>query len=198
MFTGIVETMGKIVSIETQGTNVDFTVKSDISASLKVDQSILHNGVCLTVTKQWDNKHRVTAIDETLSKSNLGQLQVGHSVNLEKCMSMNSLLDGHIVQGHVDEMAKCIRIEDQEGSRIFHFNISKENEGLIVNRGSICLNGISLTIADIAENTFYVAIIPYTLEHTNFGQLQVGQYVNVEYDILGKYIRRHLVLEKQP
>lgn len=197
MFTGIVETMGKIVSIETRDTNVHFTVESEISASLKVDQSILHNGVCLTVTEQWDNKHKVTAINETLSKSNLAQLQIGHAVNLEKCMSMNSLLDGHIVQGHVDEMAKCIQIDEQEGSRLFHFNVSKENEGLIVERGSICLNGISLTIAELTERTFYVAIIPYTLEHTNFGQLKVGDYINVEYDILGKYIRRHLQLTPQ-
>lgn len=197
MFTGIVETMGKIVSIETRDTNVHFTVESEISASLKVDQSILHNGVCLTVTEQWDNKHKVTAINETLSKSNLAQLQIGHAVNLEKCMSMNSLLDGHIVQGHVDEMAKCIQIDEQEGSRLFHFNVSKENEGLIVERGSICLNGISLTIAELTDRTFYVAIIPYTLEHTNFGQLKVGDYINVEYDILGKYIRRHLQLTPQ-
>ncbi|MEQ9467174.1 MAG: riboflavin synthase [Ekhidna sp.] len=192
MFTGIVETVGKVVEINHQGTNVDFVITSDISDELKIDQSVSHNGVCLTVTKVEAGKHWVTAIDETMKKSNLGQFEVGAQVNLERCMKADGRFDGHIVQGHVDTTAKVISIEDQNGSWVFTFELKEE--GLVVEKGSICINGTSLTCFNVDKKSFSVAIIPYTFEHTNFNQLSVGNLVNIEFDIIGKYI--HLIVNK--
>ncbi len=186
MFTGIVETVGKVVELKKDGSNIDFGIESTISQELQVDQSISHNGVCLTVTKLDGSCHWVTAIDETLRKSNLGRLEVGGLVNLERCMKADARLDGHIVQGHVDTTASVDEIVEQDGSWVFRFVLEKE--GLVVEKGSICVNGASLTCFDINENLFSVAIIPYTFEHTNFNQLKPNGIVNIEFDIIGKYI----------
>lgn len=193
MFTGIVETVGKVIEINQHGTNVDFVISSDISDELKIDQSVSHNGVCLTVTKVEAGKHWVTAIDETMKKSSLGQFDVGTQVNLERCMKADGRFDGHIVQGHVDTTAKVISIKDQNGSWVFTFELKEE--GLVVEKGSICINGTSLTCFNVEKKTFSVAIIPYTFEHTNFNQLSVGNLVNIEFDIIGKYI--HLIVNKK-
>ncbi len=196
MFTGITEAMGTIRDISRQGTNKTFNVESPISDQLKVDQSVMHNGVCLTVTAVEGNRHTVTAIDETLKKTNLGTLAPGDLVNLERSMQMGGLLDGHIVQGHCDETVKCTAIEEKEGSRLYYFTLSPEHAGLVVPRGSIAINGVSLTVAGITQATFYVAIIPYTYEHTNFKHLREGALVNIEYDILGKYLMRQIEVYK--
>lgn len=188
MFTGIVETVGEVLQIKQSGTNLDLQIKSDISSELKIDQSISHNGVCLTVTAQTADTHWVTAIDETIRCSNFGKLKVGDSVNLERCMKADARFDGHIVQGHVDTVAKVIKVEAQDGSWVFGFDLSAP--GLLVEKGSICINGASLTCFSIGEQNFEVAIIPYTFENTNFGTLQVGDEVNIEFDILGKYIQK--------
>ncbi len=192
MFTGITETTGVIKNIVFEGTNKTFLVQSSISPLLKVDQSVMHNGVCLTVTDIDKDTHRVTAIQETLEKTNLGTLEPGHIVNLERSMNMKGLLDGHIVQGHCDRTVQCMDIKDKSGSRLFYFELPEADAGLVVPRGSIALNGVSLTVAGIEQNKFYVAIIPYTYEFTNFHTLQIGSKVNIEYDILGKYILRQL------
>ncbi|MEP0986465.1 riboflavin synthase [Ekhidna sp.] len=186
MFTGIVETVGKVEEIYPVGTNVDFVISSLISDELKIDQSVSHNGVCLTVTKVADGKHRVTAIDETMNKSNLSQWQVGSKVNLERCMKADGRFDGHIVQGHVDSTAKVVDFKDENGSWLFTFEL--QEEGLVVEKGSVCINGTSLTCFNVGKKIFSVAIIPYTFEHTNFNQLVVGSTVNIEFDIIGKYI----------
>lgn len=190
MFTGIIETMGEIVDVQYEGSNARFTVKSQISKELKIDQSLSHNGVCLTVEQVNGDTHRVTAIEETLQKSNLGDWKTGMLVNLERCMVMNGRLDGHIVQGHVDEKATCIGVEEKNGSWVFRFRLPKKDTGLIVEKGSISLNGISLTIFDVSDQEFSVAIIPYTFEHTNMQKLQKGDSVNIEFDLIGKYIQR--------
>lgn len=190
MFTGIIETKGEIVDVEYKGNNASFIVKSQISKELKVDQSLSHNGVCLTVEKIIGDSHQVTAIDETLQKSNLGDWKAGTIVNLERCMVMNGRLDGHIVQGHVDEKATCISVEEKQGSWVFRFRLPKKDEGLMVEKGSISVNGISLTIFEVSEQEFSVAIIPYTFEHTNMSGLQKGDRVNIEFDLIGKYILR--------
>ena len=187
MFTGIVETVGKVEEIFSEGTNVHFAITSDISPELHIDQSVSHNGVCLTVTKIEDGKHWVTAIDETLQKSSLGELEVASQINLERCMKADGRFDGHIVQGHVDTTAKVKEIKDEDGSWLFTFEL--QEPGLVVEKGSICINGTSLTCFDVKENFFSVAIIPYTFEHTNFNQLVVGSTVNIEFDIIGKYIQ---------
>lgn len=192
MFTGIVETVGKVEEITTQGSNRDFVISSDISDLLKVDQSISHNGVCLTVTRVEGGNHWVTAIDETLQKSGIGGLEVGDQVNLERCMKADGRFDGHIVQGHVDTTAKVTEILDENGSWCFTFELAKE--GLVVEKGSICINGASLTCFNVDKKIFSVAIIPYTFEHTNFNQLAVGSLVNIEFDIIGKYI--HQIVNK--
>ncbi|WP_421762945.1 riboflavin synthase [Ekhidna sp.] len=186
MFTGIVETVGKVEEIYPVGTNVDFVISSLISDELKIDQSVSHNGVCLTVTKVADGKHWVTAIDETMNKSNLSQWQVGSKVNLERCMKADGRFDGHIVQGHVDSTAKVVDFKDENGSWLFTFEL--QEEGLVVEKGSVCINGTSLTCFNVGKKIFSVAIIPYTFEHTNFNQLVVGSTVNIEFDIIGKYI----------
>ena len=186
MFTGIVETVGKVEEMDKQGSNIDFAITSDISNELKVDQSVSHNGVCLTVTKVAEGKHWVTAIDETLKKSNLGDVINGSRINLERCMKADGRFDGHIVQGHVDTTASVTSIKDEDGSWLFSFELHEE--GLVVEKGSICINGTSLTCFDVDKKIFSVAIIPYTFEHTNFNQLEVGDVVNIEFDIIGKYI----------
>lgn len=190
MFTGIIEDLGEIIKIEKDQHNIHFTIQSIISKELKIDQSVAHNGVCLTVVQCNNNDHKVTAIDETLNKTNLGSWKVGTKVNLERCMQMNGRLDGHIVQGHVDTTAECIDIKDEAGSWRFRFKHAKGKNFLTVEKGSICVNGISLTVVDSSDDAFSVAIIPYTYEHTNMHQLKIGDTVNLEFDIVGKYIAK--------
>lgn len=188
MFTGIIETLGKVEELHSEGTNLHILVSSEITQELKIDQSVAHNGVCLTVTELTDNGHWVTAIKETLVRSSLGTLKAGDSVNLERCMIANGRFDGHIVQGHVDGTALIASIEDQDGSWLFTF--SGVDTGLIVEKGSICINGISLTCFNVTDEGFSVAIIPYTIEHTDLGLKNPGDIVNLEYDIVGKYVAR--------
>lgn len=171
-----------------EGSNLHFCIESPISNELKVDQSVAHNGVCLTVTKVADGNHWVTAVDETLKKSNLGKLDVNKGVNLERCMKVDGRFDGHIVQGHVDTVAEVKKIEDQEGSWLFDFAL--KDKGLVVEKGSVCINGTSLTCFNVNDLNFSVAIIPYTFENTNFHQLAQGDFVNIEFDIIGKYIHQ--------
>jgi riboflavin synthase len=190
MFTGIIERIGEVVALAQRGSNTEFQIRSGISAELKVDQSISHDGVCLTVTKVEGDTHFVTAIDETLRKSNLGGLNVGKHVNLERCMVNNGRFDGHIVQGHVDQTALVKSIADQNGSWIFTFEYDVALGNVTVEKGSIAVNGVSLTCFESQVSSFKVAIIPYTFEHTNFHELRVGQTVNLEFDIIGKYVKR--------
>lgn len=192
MFTGIIEALGIIKTIQTEGSNKHFEVESTISDQLKVDQSVAHNGVCLTVTKVEGNKHWVTAIDETLQKTNIGDLKPGTRVNLERCMLNNGRFDGHIVQGHVDQVAICKSIKEEEGSWVFGFEYDASLGNITVEKGSITINGISLTCFNSRENAFSVAIIPYTYEHTNMKDVKVGSVVNLEFDIIGKYVQRLL------
>jgi len=190
MFTGIIETLGEIENILTEGSNVHFKVKSSICSELKIDQSVAHNGVCLTVVALDENSHTVTAIEETLNKSSLGDLKVGNKVNLERCMQMNGRLDGHIVQGHVDQTATCILVNELDGSWEYRFSYDAALGNVTVEKGSICVNGISLTVVNSAQNEFSVFIIPYTFEHTNLHEVKVGDTVNLEFDIIGKYVAR--------
>lgn len=215
MFTGIVEAVAQVIDIHSEGTNLTFTFESAIANELKIDQSVSHNGVCLTVvslsestvhgqqptvTKSPNSKlrtqnselYKVTAIDETLKKTNLGKLKIGDKVNLERCMPANGRFDGHIVQGHVDQTGICTAIEDQNGSWLISFEYDTTNNNITVEKGSICVNGVSLTVVNSKDNGFSVAIIPYTWEHTNFHQLKVGSIVNLEFDILGKYMQKIL------
>jgi riboflavin synthase len=190
MFTGIIETTGRIGDIISNGTNKTFWVTSPFSQELKTDQSVCHNGVCLTVEEVQRNRHRVTAIAETLQKSNLGQWQTDDLVNIERCLPMNGRLDGHIVQGHVDATGTCIERTALDGSWEFRFRFPDQFAALVIEKGSISLNGISLTIFNITRNEFSVAIIPYTFEHTNMQQVNAGTIVNLEFDVVGKYIAR--------
>ena len=192
MFTGIIESLGKVHSIETLGSNKTFWIEAPISPELKVDQSISHNGVCLTVEEIIENRHRVTAIEETLEKSSLDAWQPGHLVNLERCMALNGRLDGHIVQGHVDTTAVCLNRQDQNGSWEFRFEFPKKFSHLVIEKGSISLNGISLTIFNVKKSKFDVAIIPYTFEHTNMQSIVPGSIVKLELDMIGKYVYRNL------
>jgi riboflavin synthase len=192
MFTGIIESVGTLSRIVEEGTNKHFLFESEISAELKVDQSVSHNGVCLTVTKVNGKQHWVTAIDETLQKSNLDMLQIGDIVNLERCMLANGRFDGHIVQGHVDQVGVCKSVQEVGGSWLFDFEYDSNLGNVTVEKGSISINGVSLTCFNSAKNSFRVAIIPYTFEHTSFHQLKTGHPVNLEFDILGKYIKRLL------
>lgn len=196
MFTGIIETMGIVEEIKLNGSNKEFIISSAISNELKVDQSLAHNGVCLTVTAIENGKHCVTAIDETLLRSNLEALKIGDSINLERAMSGLSRFDGHLVQGHVDTVGVVRSILDKDGSWIFTFNFPEENKHLLVDKGSVCINGVSLTVINPTSNTFQVAIIPYTFENTSFKMLKEGDSVNLEFDILGKYIARYAVAYK--
>ena len=191
MFTGIIETNGIVKNIVEEQGNKRFSIESEITNQLKIDQSVAHNGICLTVVSVKNNTHEVVAVNETLSKTNLNDLKVGDKVNLERCMFMNGRLDGHIVQGHVDGLATCIKAEDQNGSWLFTFKIAENlNHRLIVEKGSICVNGVSLTAFNLQENNFSVAIIPYTFENTTFSELHVNDKVNIEFDIIGKYVER--------
>ena len=193
MFTGIIESVAKVVAIQAEGTNLTFTFESVISHELKIDQSVSHNGVCLTVVQLAENNsYKVTAIDETLKKTNIGKLKVGDKVNLERCMPANGRFDGHIVQGHVDQTGVCTAIKDQNGSWLISFEYDITNNNITVEKGSICVNGVSLTVVNSKDNGFSVAIIPYTWELTNFHQLRVGSIINLEFDILGKYMQRIL------
>ena len=196
MFTGIVETQGIIKKIIEQGTNKTFWIKSPISSKLKVDQSVAHDGACLTVECVKGNRHRVTAISETLSKTTLGYWQEDSIINLERCLKINGRLDGHFVQGHVDATAICTDIKEKDGSWEFSFQFLPEFASLIIEKGSIAINGISLTAFNVNETTFDVAIIPYTFKHTNMKMVIPGQKVNIEFDMLGKYINRKLSLSK--
>ncbi len=196
MFTGIIESLGKVKQLEKEGSNLLITMESEISDQLKIDQSLAHNGVCLTVIQQIGQTHTVAAIQETLDRSNLGDLKVSDFVNLERAMQMNARLDGHMVQGHVDSTARCIDVQTLEGSWYFQFHYPKEQAHLLVDKGSIAVNGVSLTLVEPTPDTFKVAIIPYTYEHTNFNQIKVGDTVNLEFDIIGKYIARSIAIQK--
>ncbi len=190
MFTGIIEALGKITQLRSEQGNLHITVASNISNELKIDQSVAHNGVCLTVVALEDGEHTVTAIEETLNKTSLGQLQEGDLLNLERCMQMNARLDGHIVQGHVDQTAVCTRFTELEGSWEYTFEYDAGTGNVTVEKGSICINGISLTVVNSGANHFSVAIIPYTYEHTNLQSVREGSVVNLEFDIIGKYVAR--------
>jgi len=189
MFTGIIEETGILREIKNEGTNVRLTLHCSFVNELKVDQSVSHNGVCLTVVKIADGKYDVVAIDETLKRTNLGLLKPGDEINLERCTKVGDRLDGHIVQGHVDSVATVKSIEDKDGSWIFFFEYTS-NGNVTVQKGSICVNGVSLTVVDSDTNSFSVAIIPYTFEHTNFKNLKKGSIVNLEFDIVGKYVAK--------
>jgi riboflavin synthase len=192
MFTGIIESLGKITAIEKEGENYHFTIESDISKELKIDQSVAHNGVCLTVVEKTKKNHTVTAIYETVQKTNMGFLKVGSLLNLERCLKIGGRLDGHMVQGHVDDTVECVKIVNENGSWRYYFEGTNINPKLLVNKGSVCINGVSLTIANTKDKTFEVAIIPYTYENTNFKALKANDLINIEYDILGKYILKNI------
>lgn len=196
MFTGIIENLGTISNIEKQGTNRVFTISSPIATELKVDQSVAHNGVCLTVvdvSKEW---HKVVAVEETLKKSNLGSVSIGDKINLERCMLNNGRFDGHIVQGHVDQVGLVTNVAELEGSWLYDFEYDPTQGNITVEKGSVTVNGVSLTCFNSEENSFRVTIIPYTYHHTNFHQLKKGDYVNLEFDIIGKYVQRLLSARK--
>jgi riboflavin synthase len=192
MFTGIIESLATIANITKEGSNVHFDLTSSITEELKIDQSVSHNGVCLTVVKIEEDRYRVTAIDETLKKTNLGDLKVGDKINVERCMAANGRFDGHIVQGHIDQTGVCTNVQEQDGSWLFDFEYDPSKGNLTVEKGSVCINGVSLTCFNSGDNTFRVAIIPYTYEHTNFHQIKKGTLVNLEFDIIGKYIQKIL------
>ncbi len=196
MFTGIIETLATVIAIENEGSNVHFTFTSSITHELKIDQSVAHNGVCLTVVAINGNAYKVTAIDETMKRTNLGQLQVNDVVNLERCMPANGRFDGHIVQGHVDTTAICKTVNDLNGSWEFVFEYEANPQYITVQKGSITINGVSLTVVQSELNLFSVCIIPYTYEHTNFKTLVSGSIINLEFDIVGKYVARLLAISK--
>jgi riboflavin synthase len=190
MFTGIIETIGEIVALDKEGENLHIKVKSRIAQDLKIDQSIAHNGVCLTVIEIDEGIHIVTAIRETLDKTNMGELQIGQGINLERAMKLGDRLDGHIVQGHVDQKGVCNAIEEMNGSWIFTFMYDDSYDNVTIEKGSITINGVSLTVINSMKDKFSVAIIPYTYEYTNFSQLKIGATVNLEFDVVGKYLKR--------
>jgi riboflavin synthase len=194
MFTGIIEALGIIKEVSTDGMNRVFRMESEISSQLKTDESVSHNGICLTVEEVRGSMYRVTAIAETLAKTNAGFWKEGDVINLERSLKINDRLDGHIVQGHVDGTATCIEKKDVEGSVEFTFSFDKKNAALIIEKGSICINGVSLTAFNVTQNTFTVAIIPYTITHTNFSTLNKNDVVNIEFDILGKYVTRIITI----
>ncbi|RVT78310.1 riboflavin synthase [Flavobacterium sufflavum] len=190
MFTGIIETLGTIQEIKKDKDNIHITINSSITNELKIDQSVAHNGICLTVVATKDNNYTVTAIDETIKKTNLGEWQEGDLVNLERAMKLGDRLDGHIVQGHIDQTGICIAISEANGSWIYTFEYDDKLNNLTIEKGSITVNGVSLTVVNSQKNQFSVAIIPYTLEHTNFKNFKVGSKINLEFDVIGKYISR--------
>ena len=194
MFTGIIEETGIVEKISSQGTNKSFWIRSALSSLLKIDQSVSHNGVCLTVEVIEQDLHRVTAIEETLKKTNLGYWQEADTINLERCMQMNGRIDGHIVQGHVDTIATCSQVITKEGSWEYSFTIDENFAALIIEKGSITLNGISLTIFNVGANSFTVAVIPYTYNHRNMPGIKEGSSVNIEFDMIGKYVSRFMQL----
>lgn len=189
MFTGIIESIGKVTNLETEGDNLHLTLSCSFVDELQIDQSVAHNGTCLTVVQLTDTTYTVTAIDETLQRTNIGDLNLGDEVNLERCTKVGDRLDGHIVQGHVDQTGTCINVEQLDGSWKYHFEY-EASENITVEKGSITINGVSLTVVDSGINTFSVAIIPYTHEHTNFHTFKPGSKVNLEFDIVGKYVTK--------
>jgi len=190
MFTGIIETLGKVTALETKGSNLDITIASELTPHLQIDQSVSHNGVCLTVVELDDTTYTVTAIAETLKKTNLDSLKVGDSVNLERAMILGSRLDGHIVHGHVDQVGECTKVTEENGSWIFSFSYDVAKGNPTIEKGSITIDGTSLTVVNSGTNTFDVAIIPYTYEHTRFNTYKVGTIVNLEFDVIGKYVAK--------
>ncbi|WOI22325.1 riboflavin synthase [Nonlabens ulvanivorans] len=190
MFTGIIESAARVIQLKKENTNLHLTLESNITSELKIDQSVAHNGVCLTVVAIDGNKYVVTAIEETLQKTNIGALIIGDIVNIERAMKMNARLDGHIVQGHVDQTAVCKDIINKDGSWIFTFEYDKDLHNVTIEKGSICINGVSLTVVNSKINGFSVAIIPYTYEHTGFKTLKKNNVVNLEFDVIGKYVKR--------
>ncbi|MEX2349953.1 MAG: riboflavin synthase [Flavobacteriaceae bacterium] len=190
MFTGIIEDVGEVVSLEKEGNNIHISVKSKITPELKIDQSVSHNGVCLTVVGVTNNVYKVTAIKETLDKSNLGELEAGSLVNLERAMKLGDRLDGHLVQGHVDQTAVCTEIKEADGSWYFTFQYSPIVGNITIEKGSVTVNGVSLTVVGSKENEFSVAIIPYTYENTNFFKIKKGDILNIEFDLVGKYLKK--------
>jgi len=194
MFSGIVETIGTVVRIEREQKNVHFTISAPFTGELAIDQSVAHNGVCLTVVALSGNEYTVTAIDETLQRTNLGAWKEGTDVNLERCLRLSDRIDGHMVQGHVDTTAQCESVEEIAGSWKFTFRYTANPEWVTVAKGSICVNGVSLTVVDSERDCFSVCIIPYTYENTNFKNLQPGQLVNLEFDVIGKYVMRYMAL----
>lgn len=197
MFTGIIENIGKITSIIKDKSNYHFTIKSSVTPELKIDQSIAHNGVCLTVVdiNKETNSYTVTAIDETLAKTNFKSLKIADKFNLERAMKLGDRLDGHIVQGHVDQIGKCIEVKNENGSWIFTFEFDNSTKNLTIEKGSITISGVSLTVINSLENQFSVAIIPYTYNNTNFGELKINDTVNLEFDVIGKYVAKLAVLK---
>jgi riboflavin synthase len=196
MFTGIIESLGEIKSVNKSETNINFNVKSSLANELKIDQSLSHNGVCLTIVNVSENSYSVTAINETILKTNLKNLKAGDFVNLERSMKMNGRLDGHIVQGHVDQTGTCTSIENHDGRWVFSFEFDSDQKNITIEKGSITVNGVSLTVINSNKNSFSVAIIPYTYQNTNFHKLVKGEIVNLEFDVLGKYIAKILDLNK--
>lgn len=190
MFTGIIEDQGRIASLEQREGNLDLWVESRLTPDLKIDQSVAHNGVCLTVVEIRDHQYRVTAVEETLRKTSMRSWKAGDSVNLERALRVGDRLDGHFVQGHVDTVATCTGVEEADGSWLFHFQFPDTFAPLLVEKGSVCLDGVSLTVFGLGRNTFTVTIIPYTFEHTGFGKMKAGQELNIEFDVLGKYFLR--------
>ncbi len=190
MFTGIIEFAARVIQLKKENTNLHLTLESNIASELKIDQSLAHNGVCLTVVEIKGNQYVVTAIDETLQKTNLGQLKINDIVNIERAMMMNARLDGHIVQGHVDQTATCNEVINKDGSWIFTFEYDPSLQNVTIEKGSICINGVSLTVVNSNLNSFSVAIIPYTYEHTSFKTMKIDDTINLEFDVIGKYVKR--------
>jgi len=190
MFTGIIEELGEVINLKKDKENLHITVKSNISPELKIDQSLAHNGVCLTIVELDENSHTVTAIQETIDKSSIGQLKIGDKINLERAMKLGARLDGHIVQGHVDQIGKCIAVKELEGSWFYTFEYDEKLNNITIEKGSITVNGVSLTVVNSKNNSFSVAIIPYTYENTNFHKFKINDYVNLEFDVIGKYVAK--------